>query len=172
MVFLAIIVLRNKFSVEEKKLMAETTATSGNKYVRSLVTVVVGVILLVALLYLGDVIAAASSGGESYGVTAQSPLGDGNILQGWLFWVIVGGIILFVIYAWFAQAEMFKIGTREVVMMALGAALYGVLSWVFNIVPVPSVSLALWLSQSSSDLHLGLRLGFLLGLLATSLAMP
>src|SRR3989337_3530858 len=36
---------------------------------------------------------------------------------------------------------MFKIGTGEVVMMAIGASLYGVLSGVFNIVPVPSVSL-------------------------------
>ncbi len=108
-----------------------------NKYVRGLVFVVVGVIILIALLYLGDVIAAATSGGESYGVSAQTMLG----INGWLTWVIVGGVLLYVIYVLFAEAEMFQIGTREVVMMALGAALYGVLAWIFNIVPVPSVSL-------------------------------
>jgi len=113
-----------------------------NKYIRGLVYVVVGLVILVALLYLGDVIAAATSGGESYGVTAAPMLGTGgNILGGWLTWVIVGGILLYVIYVLFAEAEMFKVGTREVVMMALGAALYGVLAWIFNIVPVPSVSL-------------------------------
>ncbi|MBN1122922.1 MAG: ECF transporter S component [Anaerolineae bacterium] len=112
-----------------------------NKYVKGLVFVVVGIVILVALLYLGDVIASAASGGESYGVSAQSPFGGGNLLQGWATWVIIGGVVLYLIYVLFADAEMFKIGTREVVMMAIGAALYGVLSWLFNIVPVPSVSL-------------------------------
>jgi uncharacterized membrane protein len=106
-----------------------------------LVFVVVGIVILVGLLYLGDVIASATSGGESYGVSAQPPFGGGNLLQGWATWVIIGGILLYLIYVLFADAEMFKISTRQVVMMAIGAALYGVLSWLFNIVPVPSVSL-------------------------------
>jgi len=121
--------------------MSEATATSGNRFLKALLTAVVGIVVLVVLLYVGDAIAAARSGGEAWGITAQDPLGGGNILQGWVLWVIVGAIVLLVIYALFADAEMFRIGTREVVMMALGAALYGVLSFVFNIVPVPSVSL-------------------------------
>jgi len=107
-----------------------------NKYVRGLIFVVVGLIVLVALLYLGDVIATASSP-DAYGVSAQQMFGVG----GWATWVIVGGVLLYVIFVFFAEVEMFTIGTREVVMMALGAALYGVLAWIFNIVPVPSVSL-------------------------------
>jgi energy-coupling factor transport system substrate-specific component len=113
-----------------------------NKYVRGAVIVVVGMAILVGLLFLGDVLATATSGGQAFGMAAQPALGEGNPLQGgWLPWVIIGGVLLYVIYVFFADSEMFKVGTREVVMMALGAALYGVLAWIFNIVPVPSVSL-------------------------------
>ena len=41
--------------------MDQSTASSDNKFVPALITAVVGIVLLVALLYLGDVIAAASS---------------------------------------------------------------------------------------------------------------
>lgn len=116
--------------------MTDTTATSGNRIVRALVTVVVGTVALGVLLWVGELVANASSD-EAFGLALQGVWGAG----GWLTWLIVGAVVLFIIYALFADAEMFKIGTREVVMMALGAALYGVLSWVFNIVPVPSVSL-------------------------------
>jgi len=116
-----------------------------NKYVRGLVYVVVAMVILVGLLYLGDVIATAianAKGQEAFGVTAAPLFGAENPLQGgWLPWIIIGGVVLYVIYVFFADSDMFKIGTREVVMMALGAALYGVLAFVFNIVPVPSVSL-------------------------------
>src|SRR3972149_3459079 len=111
-------------------------AIMDNKYVRGLVTVVVGFVILGALLWLGEAIATSTSS-EAFGLSAQGALGNG----GWLTWLIVGAVVLYVIYVLFAEADLFKIGTREVVMMAIGAALYGVLSWVFNIVPVPSVSL-------------------------------
>jgi uncharacterized membrane protein len=107
-----------------------------NKYVRGAVLVVGGVILLGALLWLGDVIANASSD-EAYGISAQDTWGA----SGWLTWLIIGGIVVYIIYVLFAEREMFSVSTRDVVMMAIGAGLYGVLSWVFNIVPVPSVSL-------------------------------
>ena len=108
-----------------------------NKYVRGLVLVVVGMVILGALLWVGELIANASSGGEAFGLAAQGAFGAG----GWVIWLAVGAAVLYIIYVFFAESEMFTIGTREVVMMALGAALYGVLSWLFNIVPVPSVSL-------------------------------
>jgi len=107
-----------------------------NKYVRGLVIVVVGFVILGALLWLGEFIANAASE-DAYGLTLQGALGPG----GWLSALIIGAVVLYIIYVLFAEAEMFKIDTRDVVMMAIGAALYGVLSWVFNIVPVPSVSL-------------------------------
>lgn len=107
-----------------------------NKYVRGLVVIGGGTILLGALLWLGDVIARARDP-EAYGVSAQPVWGA----SGWGTWLIVAAVLLYIIYVLFADAEMFKIGTREVVMMAIGAGLYGVLSWIFNIIPVPSVSL-------------------------------
>ncbi len=121
-----------------------------NKYVRGLVIVVIGLIILLVLLFIGDQIAAARGAeGRLLWIPWPSPEEGGigswiqaaDFLNWWLTWVIVGAIVLYLIYILFAESEMFKIGTREVVMMAIGAALYGVLSWVFNIVPVPSVSL-------------------------------
>jgi uncharacterized membrane protein len=122
-----------------------------NKYVRALIYVVVGLAILVGLLFLGDVIAdssAAAQDSSAWGITFDSTAEDaqpafkaGNLLGGWLPWVIIGALLLYLIYVFFADREMFKLGTTEVVMMGIGAALYGVLSWIFNIVPVPSVSL-------------------------------
>jgi len=107
-----------------------------NKYIRGLVLALSSVIGLGVLLWLGELIANASSD-EAYGLALQGAWGRG----GWLTWLLIGGVVIYIIYILFADSEMFKIGTREVVMMAIGAGLYGVLSWVFNIVPVPSVSL-------------------------------
>jgi uncharacterized membrane protein len=50
--------------------------------------------------------------------------------------VIAYGIAVFA-----GDQDLWKVGTREVVYMAIGAALYGVLSWATNIIQLPSVSL-------------------------------
>lgn len=107
-----------------------------NKYVRGLVLAVLGVVIFGVLLWAGEWIANAQSE-DAFGLTLQGAFGSG----GWLTWLIIGGIFFYIIYVLFAEAEMFKITTRDVVMMAIGAGLYGVLAWIFNIVPVPSVSL-------------------------------
>ena len=75
-----------------------------NKYVRGLVTVVVGAVLLVVLLYLGDALASARSA-ESFGLAFQAAFGA----SGWVTWVIVGAVVLYIIYVLFAETEMFKI---------------------------------------------------------------
>lgn len=108
-----------------------------NKYVRGLVIIVVGVIVLLALLFIGDLIAAQSADASRLSWGPE----ESGILGWWLTWVIVGAVVLYLVYILFSKVDMFKVGTREVVMMAIGAALYGVLAWLFNIVPVPSVSL-------------------------------
>jgi uncharacterized membrane protein len=54
----------------------------------------------------------------------------------------IGLLIVFVIYAVTRTSPVWEVGTREVVYMAIGAALYAVLSFLFNgtVFAVPSVS--------------------------------
>ncbi len=54
----------------------------------------------------------------------------------------LGLLIVFVVYLLTRQSKIWEVGTREVVYMAIGAALYAVLSFLFNgtVFAVPSVS--------------------------------
>ena len=70
---------------------------------------------------------------------------DGTKLQGltWLLWVAIAGVVIYILYFATSQSEAWAVGTRQVVYMAIGAALYGIFSWLFNgtVFVVPSVSL-------------------------------
>ncbi len=52
----------------------------------------------------------------------------------------VGVIAIFVVYLSTANNEAWTVGTRQVVYMAIGAALYGVFNYIFNAIPMPSIS--------------------------------
>ena len=52
----------------------------------------------------------------------------------------VGLIGVFAVYLVTAKNDAWQVGTRQVVYMAIGAALYGVFNYIFNIIPMPSVS--------------------------------
>jgi len=56
--------------------------------------------------------------------------------------VIVGLVIVFIVYWATRSSGLWEVGTREVVYMAIGAALYAVFSFLFNgtVFAVPSVS--------------------------------
>ncbi len=56
--------------------------------------------------------------------------------------VILGLLIAFVVYFFTKENKAWEVGTREVVWMAIGAALYAVFSWLFNgtVFVVPSLS--------------------------------
>jgi uncharacterized membrane protein len=58
------------------------------------------------------------------------------------FFVIVGLLIVFAVYYATRDNAAWEVGTRQVVWMAIGAALYAVFSWLFNgtVFVVPSVS--------------------------------
>ena len=109
-----------------------------NKWIRSLIAVLIGAAILVGLLYVGDAIAGAQDE-EAFRLEYQDMFG----LGGWATWLIIGAVITYLIYVRFADEPIWKVGTREVVFMAIGAVLYGVLSWVTNVstILVPSVSL-------------------------------
>lgn len=56
--------------------------------------------------------------------------------------VVVGLLIAFLIYYFTRENPIWEVGTREVVWMAIGAALYAVFSWLFNgtVFVIPSIS--------------------------------
>ncbi len=56
--------------------------------------------------------------------------------------VIIGLLIAFAVYLFTRENAAWQVGTREVVWMAIGAALYAVFSWLFNgtVFVVPSLS--------------------------------
>ena len=52
----------------------------------------------------------------------------------------IGLIGVFAVYLATAKSDAWKVETRQVVYMAIGAALYGVFNYIFNTIPMPSVS--------------------------------
>jgi len=64
-----------------------------------------------------------------------------NALLRFVF-VVVGLLIALVVYLTTRENKAWEVGTREVVWMAIGAALYAVFSWMFNgtVFVVPSLS--------------------------------
>jgi uncharacterized membrane protein len=68
-------------------------------------------------------------------------LGASDVPIRFLF-VAIGAAIVLGIYYFTRENAAWTVGTREVVYMGIGAALYGVLSWLFNgtVFAVPSVS--------------------------------
>ena len=90
---------------------------------RTLIWFVV-LVVFVVLLALASIFTGGQriSGVASIGVTA------------------IGLILVFGVYLVTAENDAWVVGTREVVYMAIGAALYGVFNWIFNTIPMPSVS--------------------------------
>ncbi|HAL62484.1 MAG TPA: hypothetical protein DCP08_08775 [Chloroflexi bacterium] len=68
---------------------------------------------------------------------------EGAKLQGlaWILWTLIAAVLIYIVYFATAESEAWVVGTREVVYMAIGAALYGVLTWWANAAALPSVSL-------------------------------
>jgi uncharacterized membrane protein len=66
--------------------------------------------------------------------------GENAILR--FVFVVVGLLIALVVYLTTRENKAWEVGTREVVWMAIGAALYAVFSWLFNgtVFLVPSLS--------------------------------
>jgi uncharacterized membrane protein len=108
-----------------------TGNSSQNKWVRPLVPLAIIVVAAVVLLYIGGIVNA-----RGFSPEAAVPVAD------WLPGIVIAAAIIYGLYVGFADRPIWQIGTREVVYMAIGAALYGVLSWVTNVIfPLPSISL-------------------------------
>jgi uncharacterized membrane protein len=68
---------------------------------------------------------------------------EGARLSGvaWIVFTLIAVVIIYAVYFATAANEAWEVGTREVVYMAIGAALFGVLTWWANTLALPSVSL-------------------------------
>jgi uncharacterized membrane protein len=77
--------------------------------------------------------------GNQFGIS-RLQTGERPLLR--FVFVIIGLLIAFAVYFFTRQNKAWEIGTRQVVWMAIGAALYAVFSWLFNgtVFIVPSVS--------------------------------
>jgi uncharacterized membrane protein len=78
-------------------------------------------------------------GGNVMGIE-RLQTGENPVLR--FVFVIVGLLIAFLIYWFTRDRDIWEVGTRQVVYMAIGAALYAVFSYIFNgtVFVVPSVS--------------------------------
>ncbi len=102
-----------------------------------MITGATGTLLVFVLLFLGDLTATITSGGAAWGLGPQPDFG----LTGWVTWVVIGMLLAGAISLLVPDHTIFEIGPREMWAMAWGSVLYGVLSWIFNIIPVPAISL-------------------------------
>ena len=96
-------------------------------------------VFLTILAILAVFIALVYIGGNVLGIE-RLQTGENPVLR--FVFVLIGLLIAFGIYYATRTNKIWEVGTREVVWMAIGAALYAVLSWVFNgtVFFVPSLS--------------------------------
>ncbi len=93
-------------------------------------TLVATLVVFLLLIYVG---------GTVMGVE-RLQTGENPVLR--FVFVIIGLLLALLVYYLTREHEAWQVGTREVVWMAIGAALYAVFSWVFNgtVFVVPSLS--------------------------------
>ena len=101
---------------------------------KKIVGVVIALVVILAVIILTVVVLGNVLGIERF-QTGENPL-----LR--FAFVIVGGLIALAVFLATRQNKAWEVGTREVVWMAIGAALYAVFSWLFNgtVFVVPSLS--------------------------------
>jgi uncharacterized membrane protein len=101
-----------------------------SRFVRPLVPILIVLVVGIVFLFIGNLIASAQS-------AEAAPLEVGRMIP----YLVIGAAITYGIAVLAGDQDLWRIGTREVVYMAIGAALYGVLSWATNVFQLPSVSL-------------------------------
>jgi uncharacterized membrane protein len=106
---------------------------------RSLTNVVIS--LGVILLFFALVMFVLGRGEAQEGALFNFSVDQATVVLRFVF-VIIGLLIAFVVYYATRDNPAWEVGTRQVVWMAIGAALYAVFSWLFNgtVFFVPSIS--------------------------------
>jgi uncharacterized membrane protein len=103
---------------------------------KKLVPLVIGLILAAIFMVLAYILIPLSQKQDLSSLISASDVPIRFLVVG------IGAVIVLVIYYFTRQNAAWTVGTREVVYMGIGAALYGVISWLFNgtVFAVPSVS--------------------------------
>ncbi len=100
-----------------------------NRFLRPLIPILIVLAIGIVFLFIGSFIAAARS-------PDAAPLEVSKMIP----FLVAGAVITYGISLLAAREDLWRIGTREVVYMAIGAALYGVLSWATNVIVISPVS--------------------------------
>ena len=106
---------------------------------RSLTNVLIA--LGVILLFFAVVMFVLGAREPQEGAALNFSVDQATVVIRFVF-VIVGLLIAFAVYYATRENAIWEVGTRQVVWMAIGAALYAVFSWLFNgtVFVVPSIS--------------------------------
>lgn len=101
----------------------------------------VAVSLGVVLLFFAIVMFVLGRGEAQEGALFNFSVDQATVVTRFVF-VIIGLLIAFAVYYSTRESPIWEVGTRQVVWMAIGAALYAVFSWLFNgtVFFVPSIS--------------------------------
>lgn len=100
-----------------------------SRFVRPLIPILAVLVVGIIFLFIGSMIAPALS-------DDAAPFESQKMIP----YLLVGAAIVYGVSVLAGDKDLWRVGTREVVYMAIGAALYGVLSWATNVVQLPSVS--------------------------------
>lgn len=97
--------------------------------------------LVVVLAVFGVVMFVLGAQEPAEGAALNFSVDQGSVVSRFTF-VVIGILIAFAVYFATRENKAWEVGTREVVWMAIGAALYAVFSWLFNgtVFVVPSAS--------------------------------
>ncbi len=134
----------------------QTTSRQQNRWVRPLLPILGVLIVAVIFVFIANLIAQARS-------SDAAPLAEATK---WLPYVLIGGVIAYGLGVAFGDPALWKVETRQVVYAAVGAALYGVLSWATNVLQLPSVSLVALRPAVVIPVFFGLEFGPAVGFLA------
>jgi len=99
------------------------------------------IFLVVVLALFGVIMFVVGAQTPAEGAALNFSVDQSSVVSRFVF-VVIGLLIAFVAYFATKENKAWEVGTREVVWMAIGAALYAVFSWLFNgtVFVVPSAS--------------------------------